>query len=80
MSPVFCTTNVPFDLIGKNMQDHVQRFELSGKPRRLLIGGMRGREMLIITPLLKWYLEHGMLVTKIYQVVEFTRTDVSKSS
>ena len=33
---------------------------------------MRGREMLIATPLLKWYLEHGMVVTKIYQVVEFT--------
>jgi hypothetical protein len=28
--------------------------------------------MLIATPLLKWYLEHGMVVTKIYQVVEFT--------
>ena len=27
--------------------------------------------MLIATPLLKWYLEHGMVLTKIYQVVEF---------
>jgi hypothetical protein len=72
MSPLFCTTDVPFDLICEHMQDHVQRFELSEKPRRLLVGGMRGREMLIATPLLKWYLEHGMVVTKIYQVVEFT--------
>ena len=72
MSPLFCTTDVPFDLIGEHMQDHVQRFELSEKPRRLLVGGIRGREMLIATPLLKWYLEHGMVVTKIYQVVEFT--------
>ena len=32
---------------------------------------MRGRQMLIATPLLKWYQEHGMLVTNIYQVVEF---------
>ena len=46
--------------------------ELSEKPRRLLIGGMRGRQMLLATHLLKWYLEHGMVVTKIYQVVEFT--------
>jgi hypothetical protein len=72
MSPLFCTTDVPFDLIGEHMQDHVQRFELSEKPRRLLVGGIRGREMLIATPLLKWCLEHGMVVTKIYQVVEFT--------
>jgi hypothetical protein len=42
MSPLFCTTDVSFDLICEHMQDHV------------------------------WYLEHGMVVTKIYQVVEFT--------
>jgi G:T-mismatch repair DNA endonuclease (very short patch repair protein) len=68
MSPLFCTT----DLISEHMQDHIQRFELSEKPRRLLVGGMPGRQMLITTPLLKWYLEHCMVVTKIYQVVEFT--------
>ena len=72
MSPLFCTTDVPFDLIGEHMQDHVRRFQLSEKPRRLLVGGMRGRQMLIATPLLIWYLQHGMIVTKIYQVVEFT--------
>jgi len=72
MSPLFCTTDVPFDLIGDHMQDHVRRFQLSEKPRRLLVGGMRARQILIATPLLKWYLEHGMEVTKIYQVVEFT--------
>ena len=68
MSPLFCTT----DLISEHMQDHIQRFELSEKPRRLLVGGMPGRQMLIATPLLKRYLEHCMVVTKIYQVVEFT--------
>ena len=72
MSPLFCTTDVPFDIIGEHMQDHVRRFQLSEKPRRLLVGGMRARQMLIATPLLKWYLEHGMAVTKIYQVVEYT--------
>ena len=24
-----------------------------------------------LTPLVKWYLEHGLVITKIYQVVEF---------
>ena len=70
MVPLFCTTDVPFDLTGEHMQDHVQRFELSEKPRQLLVGGMRGRQMLLATPLLKWYLEHGG--DQIYQVVELT--------
>ena len=32
---------------------------------------MKGRKILIATPLLKWYLKHGLKVTNIYQVVEF---------
>jgi hypothetical protein len=71
ISPLLCTTDVPFEIIGDHMQEHVRRSELSEKPRRLLVGGMRARQMLIATPLLKWYLEHEMVITKIYHVVEF---------
>jgi hypothetical protein len=72
MSPLFCTTEVPYDIIGEHMQEHVRRFGLSKKPRRLLVGGMKARQLLIATPLLKWCLEHGLEVTKIYQVIEYT--------
>ena len=72
MSPLFCTTDVPFECIGDHMQKHAKTFDLGDKPRRLLIGGMKGRKMLIATPLLKWYLDHGMVVTNIYQVIEYT--------
>ena len=42
------------------------------KPRRSLIGSFSGDKILLITPLLKWYLAHGLEVTKIYQVIEYT--------
>ena len=71
MSPLFCNTDVPFEAIGTHMQQHVNQHNLSKSPRRLLIGGMKGRQMLIATPLLKWYLNHGMVVTKIYQLIEY---------
>lgn len=71
MSPLFCATDVSFEIIGDHIQEHVRRFELSKKNRRLFVGGMRARQMLIATPLLKWYLEHGMVMAKIYQVAEF---------
>lgn len=32
---------------------------------------MKAEKMLLGTPLLKWYLDHGLKVTRIYQVVEF---------
>ncbi|KAJ8314770.1 hypothetical protein KUTeg_006920 [Tegillarca granosa] len=71
MSPLFCTTDVPYEVIGEHMQQHVREHNLSTKPRQLLVGGMKGRNMLLATPLLKWYLQHGMVVTKIHQVVEY---------
>ncbi|XP_033729708.1 uncharacterized protein LOC117318890 [Pecten maximus] len=72
MAPIFCNTDIPFSAIGEHMKEHVRRNKLSDKPRRLLIGGMAARKMLIATPLLKWYIEHGMQVDHIYQVVEYT--------
>lgn len=53
------------------MQEHVTSNCLSEKPRRLLMGGMRARKILIATPLLQWYLRQGLQVTRIYQVVEY---------
>lgn len=55
MSPLFVTTEVPFEKIGKHMQDHAKTHKLSQKPRKLLVGGLRAEKMLVMTPLLKWY-------------------------
>ena len=71
MSPLFCTTDIPVDDIGEHMQAHIRKYQLSDKPRRLLVGGMKARQILLATPLLKWYLDHGLKVMKIYQVVEY---------
>lgn len=40
---------------------------------------MRARQLLIATPLLKWYISHGLEVTKIYQTVEYDRQKCFKS-
>ena len=74
MSPIFCTSEVPYDVIGDHMQQYVNEFDLSTKPRRLLVGGLKARKILLATPLLKWYLDHGLEVTKIYQTVEFQKS------
>ena len=73
MSPLFCSTEIPFEAIGQHMQTHIRQYNLSAKPRRLLVGGMKAQQILLATPLLQWYLNHGMIVTKVYQVVEFQK-------
>ena len=71
MSPIFCTSEVPYEAFGQHMQEYVEKMGMGKKPRVLLVGGMSAQDILIATPLLRWYLEHGIEVTKIHQVVEF---------
>jgi G:T-mismatch repair DNA endonuclease (very short patch repair protein) len=71
MSPIFCNTNVPFESIGKFMQNYVTENGLSQKPWKLLVGGMQAKKILLASPLLQWYLLHGLHVSKIYQCIEF---------
>ena len=71
MSPIFCNTEIPFEQIGSFMQNHMRKNNISDKPRHLLVGGMAARKILLSSPLLKWYLTHGLQVTHIYQVIEY---------
>ena len=70
MSPLFCTTEVPFSEIGDHMKNYAHNIGMSSKPRTLLIGGMKARNIMLSTPLLKWYLEHGLQVSRIHMAIE----------
>ena len=69
MPPIFKNVNVTKADIGDYMQDYLKRKERTFKDTRYLIGSMFATKILLITPLLKWYMSHGLIVTKIYQVV-----------
>ena len=40
-------------------------------PHHLLIGSYFGKKIGLATPLLKWYLEQGLIITRIYNVIEY---------
>ena len=54
------------------MQAFAEEHNLMSRPRRSLIGSYFGEKILLATPLIKWYLEHGLEVTRIYQVIQYT--------
>ena len=72
MPPVFKNTTISQDDIGDYMRDYLAHHGKTFKDTRYLVGSMFGTKILIITPLLKWYLAHGLTVTKIHQVIEFS--------
>ena len=72
MTPIFKHVTVNFDDIGEHMQNFVNESGSKFKERCYLIGSMFAEKILIITPLLQWYISHGILVTNIYQIIEFS--------
>ena len=72
MSPIFENVEVSRNDIGDHMRQYTVDYDIMSQPRKSLIGSMFGSKIMIITPLLKWYLTKGLVVTRIYQVVEYS--------
>ncbi|GMF29417.1 unnamed protein product [Phytophthora lilii] len=68
MTPIFKNTLIDCsgeNVIGQHMFDYNEaRKQSRAKPVRKLIGSYFGEKILIYAPLLKWYIAHGMEITK----------------
>ena len=71
MQPVFKNVTVTRDDIGPFMRQYAEENDIMSAPRRMLVGSFHGIKLLLATPLLKWYLAHGLVVDRVYQVVEY---------
>ena len=71
MQPVFKNKTVTRDDIGPCMHQHAEEHTILTKPRRILVGSYRGDNILLTTPLLRWYIAQGLVVDHIYQVIEY---------
>ena len=71
MQPVFKNTTVTRDDIGPYMRQYAEEHNILTKPRRMLVGSYRGDTILLTTPLLRWYIAHGLVVDHVYQVIEY---------
>ena len=72
MTPIFKNVDIEFKHIGPFMQQFAKEQKLLNQPRRSLIGSYEGKDIWLATPLLRWYLKHGLVVEKIYEVVQYT--------
>lgn len=71
-APIFSTSNVKPADIGDTMLEHMEKFNIPMKSRRLLVGGLSAKRIFILTSLLHWYLTHGVVFEKSYEIVEYT--------
>ena len=72
MMLIFKNTEVQLEDIGEFMEKFAHHYKICPAPRRLSIGSYFGEKICLAIPLVKWYLEHGLIITKIDKVVKYT--------
>ncbi|XP_057292550.1 uncharacterized protein LOC130621260 [Hydractinia symbiolongicarpus] len=74
MPPLFVVKEIPDDQIPEHMQEYLKA---TGQKRvqgtRKLLGLMKAKKILLYTPVLKWYLDHGLKVTAFHQFIKYKR-------
>ena len=55
----------------KHMMQHCIDHHAPTTSRRLLVRGMKARQIFLATPLWQWYLNHGLVVSRLYEIIEF---------
>ena len=72
-SPLFILGEVPEEQIPQHMKDYqINTGRKKIKNNKKLLGVMKAEKILIYSPLLKWYLNHGLQVTKIHRYISYT--------
>ena len=71
MTPVLKNVDVCLDDAGEFMQEYTKQHNIKDVPWRLLIGSYFSKKIGLTTPLQKWYLEHRLVITRIYTAVEY---------
>ena len=51
--------------IGTFVPQYVEEHDILSKPHAMLVGRFRDVNLLLSTPLLQWYLAHGLVVDRV---------------
>jgi hypothetical protein len=71
MTPIFKNATIDFEDIGEYMQNFHTENKIKFNKGNKLIGSYFGKEIVLYSPLLKWYLQEGLIITKFYCAIEY---------
>ena len=71
MTPVFKNALIKFNDIGEYMQNYHKENNITFIESRKLIGSYFGEKIMLYTPLIKWYLQHGLEITNFYCAIQY---------
>ena len=72
MAPLFVVQEIPDCDIPEEMKIYKEKTgRKTVKGTKKLLGVMKAKKILLYTPLIKWYLQHGLRLTAVHQLVEY---------
>ena len=74
MCPFFINKEVPVEAVPQHMLDYLKRTKRNRGDGKKLVGALSAKKILLYAPLLRWYLEHGALITNVYRTIDYQPT------
>lgn len=71
MLPIFCNVDLSREHLSEYMRTHVEEIGELKRRHHCLVGTIAAKKNLLMLELLSWYMLHGVIVTHVYQVLEF---------
>ena len=72
VSPLFVVQEIPDCDIPEEMKIYKEKpGRKTVKETKKLLGVMKAKKMLLYTPLIEWYLQHGLRLTAVHQLIEY---------
>ena len=72
MSPVLMNVEASRQQLGPRMTEFAEGKHFLKRPSRMLVGSMFREKVLLLSTLARWYLSHGLEITKVYQLIEYS--------
>ena len=69
--PIFKNTEIKLNDIGDHMKSFCEQNGRKTGVKRSLISSMHGKEIVLLTPLLKWYLDNGLVVDRVHYILSY---------
>ena len=70
--PIILNATLTKDDLSPHMRQHLDQYcQGMFSPRRSLISVLEGRRQYLITPLIQFYLNHGLIITNVYSVMQW---------
>ena len=78
MPPFFFTRQIPEQAVPQHMKDYMERTGRKRGDGKKLVGGLSEKKLLLYAPLLRWYVNHGAVITAVYRTIDYQPTKVLK--